>query len=117
MGGMTKEYLLKRSGCFCSPFGWERPSSLSSRAWRPVIHHGDAQPDDGSERTVENSDEIIAAWRAVRAGRAVARPVLPLSAQHGHIRSRLLTGLFPAQVEDMAARTMPWTSGCISWPR
>jgi peptide/nickel transport system permease protein len=116
MGGLTKGYLLKRLGMFLLTV-WlgmtlifiiprmAPGDPISSMVSRLMAQAG----------SVENSDEIIAAWRA-RFGLDD-----PMFIQYLRYIGNLATfnlgyslAYFPTEVEDMIRRSIPWTLGLLS---
>ena len=116
MGGLTKEYLIKRVGMFLltvwlgTTLIFIIPRLAPGDPIASMVSRMSAQ--SGS---VENSDEIIAAWRE-RFGLDAPWYVQYLR----YLRSLATFNLgyslafFPAEVEDLAARSMPWTLGLLS---
>lgn len=116
IGGITKEYLLKRLGMFFLTV-WLGATLIFVI---PRLAPGDPVASMVSRMAaqsgrVENSAEIIEAWRE-RFGLDAPWYVQYLR----YLRSLATFNLgyslafFPAEVEDMAARSMPWTLGLLS---
>jgi len=116
MGGLTKEYLIKRVGMFLLTV-W---LGMTLNFIIPRLAPGDPITSMVSRMSaqsgnVENSDEIIAAWKT-RFGLDAPWYVQYLR----YLRSLATFNLgyslafFPAEVEDLAARSMPWTLGLLS---
>jgi peptide/nickel transport system permease protein len=116
MGGLSKEYLLKRLGMFLltvwlgTTIIYVIPRLAPGDPITSMISRMSAQ--SGS---VENSDQIIAAWKTKFGLDA------PWYVQYGRYLLNMATfdlgyslAYFPAQVEDMAARSMPWTIGLLA---
>ena len=116
MGGLTKEYLIKRLGMFLLTV-W---LGMTLIFIIPRLAPGDpitamVSRMSAQSGRVENSDQIIAAWRE-RFGLDA-----PWYIQYGRYLGNLATfnlgyslAYFPAEVEDMVARSMPWTLGLLS---
>jgi len=116
MGGLTKEYLIKRLGMFLLTV-W---LGMTLIFIIPRLAPGDpitamVSRMSAQSGRVENSDQIIAAWRE-RFGLDA-----PWYIQYGRYMGNLATfnlgyslAYFPAEVEDMVARSMPWTLGLLS---
>jgi peptide/nickel transport system permease protein len=115
MGGITKEYLLKRAGMFLltvwlgTTIIYIIPRLAPGDPITSMVSRMSAQ--SGS---VENSDEIIAAWKS-RFGLDA-----PWYIQYVRYLRNLATfdlgyslAYFPGKVQDMAARSMPWTLGLL----
>jgi peptide/nickel transport system permease protein len=115
MGGLTKEYLLKRAGMFLLTV-WLGATIIYII---PRLAPGDPISSMISRMTaqsgrVENSDQIIAAWRTKFGLDA------PWHIQYLRYMRNLVTfdlgyslAFFPAEVKAMAARSMPWTIGLL----
>lgn len=116
MGGLTKEYLIKRVGMFLLTV-WLGTTLIFII---PRLAPGDPITSMVSRMTaqsgsVENSDEIIAAWRE-RFGLDA-----PWYVQYLRYLRNLATfnlgyslAFFPAEVQNLAARSMPWTLGLLT---
>jgi peptide/nickel transport system permease protein len=115
MGGITKGYLLRRFGMFLltvwlgTTLIFIIPRLAPGDPIAAMIGRMSAQ---GSR--VENSAEIIAAWRA-RFGLDAPWHVQYLRYLRNAATLNLGYSLayFPTQVNDMAARSMPWTIGLL----
>ncbi|MCI0399061.1 MAG: ABC transporter permease [Chloroflexi bacterium] len=115
MGGLTKEYLLKRVGMFVLTV-WLGTTLIFII---PRLAPGDPITAMVSRMTaqagrVENSDQIIEAWRA-RFGLDA-----PMHIQYLRYLRNVFTfnlgyslAFFPTQVEDMIGRSLPWTLGLL----
>jgi peptide/nickel transport system permease protein len=116
MGGLTKEYLLRRAGMFLLTV-WLGATLIYII---PRLAPGDPIGSMISRMTaqsgrVENSDAMIAAWR-VKFGLDA-----PWYVQYARYLRNLATfdlgfsmAFFPTPVQDMAARSMPWTIGLLT---
>ena len=116
MGGLTREYLFKRLGMFLLTV-W---LGMTLIFIIPRLAPGDpitamVSRMSAQSGRVENSDQIIAAWRQ-RFGLDA-----PWYVQYGRYMGNLATfnlgyslAYFPAEVENMVARSMPWTLGLLS---
>src|SRR5262245_54671014 len=115
MGGLTKEYLIKRIGMFLltvwlgATLIYIIPRLAPGDPIGAMISRMSAQ---GAR--IENSDQIIAAWR-VRFGMDK-----PWYEQYLRYLGNLLRfdlgyslAYFPTEVKDMAARSMPWSIGLL----
>jgi peptide/nickel transport system permease protein len=116
MGGITKGYLLRRVGMFLLTV-WLGTTLIFII---PRLAPGDPITAmigrmSAAGGRVENSEEIIAAWRA-RFGLDAPWHVQYLRYLRNMATFNLGYSLayFPTQVEDMAARSMPWTIGLLS---
>ncbi len=111
MGGLTKEYVLKRVGMFLltlwlgTTIIFIVPRLMPGDPITATIGRMTAQGG-----TVENADELIEAWRA-RFGLDQ-----PLPIQYVRYLINLATfntgyslAFFPAEVDDLVGRAMPWT--------
>jgi peptide/nickel transport system permease protein len=115
MGGLTKEYLMKRVGMFLltvwlgTTLMFIIPRLAPGDPITAMIGRMSAQ---GAR--VENSAEIIAAWRA-RFGLDAPWHVQYLRYLRNMATFNLGYSLayFPTRVGDMAARSMPWTIGLL----
>ncbi len=116
MGGLTKEYVLKRLGMFFLTV-WLGTTLIFII---PRLAPGDPVSAMVSRMLnqagrVENSDEMIEAWR-VRFGLDAPMPIQYLR----YLRSVTTFNLgyslayFPTKVEDMVKRSLPWTMGLLS---
>jgi len=113
MGGLTKEYLIKRVAMFLltvwlgTTLMFIIPRLAPGDPITAMIGRMSAQ---GAR--IENSAEIIAAWRA-RFGLDAPWHVQYLRYLYSLARFEPGYSLayFPTKVEDMAARSMPWTLG------
>jgi peptide/nickel transport system permease protein len=116
MGGLTRDYLIKRLGMFLLTV-W---LGMTLIFIIPRLAPGDpitamVSRMSAQSGRVENSDQIIAAWRQ-RFGLDA-----PWYVQYGRYMGNLATfnlgyslAYFPAEVENMVARSMPWTLGLLS---
>jgi peptide/nickel transport system permease protein len=116
MRGLTKEYLLKRVGMFFLTI-W---LGMTLIFIIPRLAPGDpisAMVGRMSAQAgrVENADQIIQTWRA-RFGLDA-----PLYIQYARFLKNTFTldmgyslGYFPARVEDMIAKAIPWTVGLLA---
>lgn len=115
MGGLTKEYVLKRIGMFLLTV-WLGTTIIF---FVPRLAPGDPiQAMIGrmvaQGTTIENADELIEAWTE-RFGLNE-----PLPVQYVRYLGNLVTfntgyslAFFPAEVDDMVGRAMPWTLGLL----
>jgi len=115
MGGLTKEYVIKRIGMFLLTV-WLGTSIIF---FIPRLAPGDpVQAMIGrmvtQGLTIENSDVIIAAWRE-RFG--LDQPLYMQYLLYLYNSATFNTGyslaFFPSRVDDMVARAMPWTMGLL----
>jgi peptide/nickel transport system permease protein len=116
MSGLTKEYLLKRMGMFLltvwlgTTLIFIIPRLAPGDPIAAMVSRMSAQ-----SGRVENSAEMIEAWRA-RFGLDAPMPVQYLR----YIRNAFTFDLgyslayFPTQVRDMIQRSIPWTVGLLS---
>ena len=116
MGGLTKEYVLKRIGMFLLTV-WLGTTIIFII---PRLVPGDpVQAMIGRMMTagvdVANSDQIIKAWRE-RFG--LDQPIHIQYIRYLYNSATFNTGyslaFFPSRVDDMVARAMPWTMGLLS---
>lgn len=116
MRGISKEYLIKRFGMFLLTV-W---LGLTIMFIIPRLAPGDPVAAMVSRLAaqagrVEQSDQIIAAWRE-RFGLDAPLPVQYLRYLHNSFRFRLGYSMayFPSTVEEMILRAMPWTFGLLT---
>jgi peptide/nickel transport system permease protein len=115
MGGLTRGYLLKRLGMFLLTI-WLGSTLIFVI---PRLAPGDPVTAMVSRMTaqsgnVENSEQIIEAWRT-KFGLDAPWYIQYLRYLGNLVRFDLGYSLayFPTQVQDMAARSMPWTIGLL----
>lgn len=115
MGGLTKEYVLKRLGMFFLTI-WLGTTIIfivpRLAPGDPVTATIGRMISQGS--TVENADEMIKAWRA-RFG--LDKPVIIQYFLYLRNLATFNTGYslayFPTTVDELVARAMPWTIGLL----
>ncbi len=116
MGGLTKEYVIKRIGMFFLTV-WLGTSIIFIV---PRLAPGDpVQAMIGRMATqgvtVENSEQLIASWRE-RFG--LDQPLYIQYLRYLYNSATFNTGyslaFFPTRVDDMVARSMPWTIGLLT---
>ena len=116
MGGLTKEYVLKRVGMFFLTV-WLGTTIIFLI---PRLAPGDPVAAMVSRMLnqagrVEGADQMIEAWRA-RFGLDAPLPVQYLNYMRSAMTGRLGYSLayFPAEVDDMVRRSIPWTIGLLT---